>query len=58
MPGEKIVVNLAPSHLRKTGSGFDLPIACLLYTSCCDASAVGARNETGHSRVIFTVVLD
>ncbi len=25
MPGEKIVVNLAPSHLRKTGSGFDLP---------------------------------
>ncbi|WP_302961712.1 YifB family Mg chelatase-like AAA ATPase [uncultured Adlercreutzia sp.] len=27
MPGEKIVVNLAPSHLRKTGSGFDLPIA-------------------------------
>lgn len=27
MPGEKIVVNLAPSHLRKTGSGFDLPMA-------------------------------
>lgn len=27
MPAEKIVVNLAPSHLRKTGSGFDLPIA-------------------------------
>ena len=27
MPGEKIVVNLAPSHLRKPGSGFDLPIA-------------------------------
>ena len=27
MPREKIVVNLAPSALRKTGSGFDLPIA-------------------------------
>lgn len=27
MPGEKVVVNLAPSNLRKTGSGFDLPIA-------------------------------
>lgn len=27
MPGSRIVVNLAPSALRKTGSGFDLPIA-------------------------------
>lgn len=27
MPGEKIVVNLAPSNVRKAGSGFDLPIA-------------------------------
>lgn len=27
MPNEKIVVNLAPGALRKTGSGFDLPIA-------------------------------
>lgn len=27
MPSEKIVVNLAPSGLRKTGSGFDVPIA-------------------------------
>lgn len=27
MPSEKIVVNLAPSSMRKTGSGFDLPIA-------------------------------
>lgn len=27
MPPDKIVVNLAPSSLRKTGSGFDLPIA-------------------------------
>lgn len=27
MPGEKVVVNLAPGNLKKTGSGFDLPIA-------------------------------
>ena len=27
MPQDKIVVNLAPSSIRKTGSGFDLPIA-------------------------------
>ena len=27
MPNEKIVVNLAPSDLRKTGAGFDLPVA-------------------------------
>ncbi|MEG0070911.1 MAG: YifB family Mg chelatase-like AAA ATPase [Raoultibacter sp.] len=27
MPVEKVVVNLAPGALRKTGSGFDLPIA-------------------------------
>ena len=27
MPGDKIVVNLAPGSLKKRGSGFDLPIA-------------------------------
>ncbi len=27
MPPERVLVNLAPSSLRKTGSGFDLPIA-------------------------------
>lgn len=27
MPSEKIVVNLAPGSLKKSGSGFDLPIA-------------------------------
>lgn len=27
MPNERVVVNLAPGALRKTGSGFDLPIA-------------------------------
>lgn len=27
MPADKIVINLAPADLRKSGSGFDLPIA-------------------------------
>ena len=27
MPPKKIVINLAPASLRKTGTGFDLPIA-------------------------------
>lgn len=27
MPTDKIVINLAPGALKKTGSGFDLPIA-------------------------------
>lgn len=42
MPNDKIVVNLAPSSLRKTGSGFDLPIALaiLVATSQIDASFV------------------
>ena len=30
MPSDKVVVNLAPSSLRKSGSGFDLPIAAAL----------------------------
>lgn len=27
MPGDRVLVSLAPSSIRKTGSGFDLPIA-------------------------------
>jgi magnesium chelatase family protein len=27
-PGRRIVVNLAPAHVRKVGASFDLPIAC------------------------------
>lgn len=33
MPREKVVVNLAPGSLRKTGSGFDLPIAVALLVA-------------------------
>ena len=42
MPASKIVVNLAPGALRKTGSGFDLPIAAgiLVATGQVDPSAL------------------
>lgn len=33
MPNERIVVNLAPSNLKKVGSGFDLPIAMGILTA-------------------------
>lgn len=38
MPGDRVLVNLAPSSLRKTGSGFDLAIAVgiLVATSQID----------------------
>lgn len=42
MPGDKVVVNLAPSAIRKAGSGFDLPIAAavLAATGQIDADAL------------------
>ena len=33
MPGDKVVVNLAPGSIRKIGTGFDLPIAVGLLTA-------------------------
>ncbi len=33
LPGEKIVFNLAPSYVRKTGSGFDFPMAVALLAA-------------------------
>ena len=33
MPNERVVVNLAPGSLRKSGSGFDLPIAVGILTA-------------------------
>ena len=33
MPPERVVVNLAPGSLRKSGSGFDLPIAVALLVA-------------------------
>lgn len=42
MPTDKVVVNLAPGDVRKTGSGFDLPIALALLGASgqIDASIV------------------
>lgn len=33
MPPDKVVVNLAPGSLKKTGSGFDLPIAAAILAA-------------------------
>lgn len=32
LPAKRILINLAPAHLSKEGSHFDLPIACALLT--------------------------
>lgn len=49
MPRDKIVVNLAPGSLRKSGSGFDLPIALgiLIATSQLPAELFGKRLVVG-----------
>lgn len=49
MPAEKIVVNLAPGDLRKSGSGFDLPIALgiLASTGQVDRGALKGRMFVG-----------
>lgn len=49
MPNERVVVNLAPGSLRKTGSGFDLPIAVglLIATKQIDARHAHARLLVG-----------
>lgn len=44
MPASKIVVNLAPGTLRKTGTGFDLPIAAGIL---CATGQVDPRVVTG-----------
>ncbi len=43
LPAKRITVNLSPANIRKTGTGFDLPIAAallvslgLLERSCCE----------------------
>lgn len=49
MPASKVVVNLAPGALRKTGSGFDLPIAAgiLCATGQLDPRAVDGQLFVG-----------
>ena len=34
-PVARLTINLAPADVRKEGPAYDLPIACLLYTSRC-----------------------
>ncbi len=60
MPTHKVVVNLAPGALRKTGSGFDLPIAVGLLAACGqidgkalqDKLIVGELSLTGQVRPV------
>lgn len=49
MPANKVVVNLAPGAMRKTGSGFDLPIAVglLAATGQIDGSQFGGMLLVG-----------
>ena len=49
MPAERVVVNLAPGSLRKTGSGFDLPIAVgiLIATGQIDPACAQGRLVVG-----------
>ena len=43
MPADKVVVNLAPSSLRKAGSGFDLPIAAAILAATGQVDAAKLR---------------
>jgi magnesium chelatase family protein len=44
LPEQRFVVNLAPGDVRKSGSGFDLPIALALLAQCglCKADRFGS----------------
>lgn len=44
MPNEKVVVNLAPGNLKKTGSGFDLPIAMGILAATQQIDPAWARD--------------
>jgi len=44
MPPEKIVVNLAPGSLKKTGSGFDLPMALGILAATGQISPASFQN--------------
>lgn len=57
MPTEKIVVNLAPGDLRKSGSGFDLPIALgiLAASGQISSSCLGDRLFVGELSLDGTV---
>ena len=60
MPEYKVVVNLAPSSMKKTGSGFDLPIALALLAATeqicadkiCNSLIVGELSLDGYVRPV------
>lgn len=45
MPGDRVLVSLAPSSIRKSGSGFDLPIAVGLLVATGQIDAEIARDK-------------
>lgn len=55
LPAKRITVNLSPAHVRKNGTGFDLPIAVALLAAmelveqekCKDTVFVGELNLSG-----------
>ena len=57
MPGDRVLVNLAPSSLKKGGSGFDLPIAAgiLVATGQIDRSLAGDSLFVGELSLDGTV---
>ena len=64
MPGDRVLVNLAPSSIRKTGSGFDFAIAVGLLVATgqvdpqivCDALFVGELSLDGAVRPVAGIL--
>ncbi|MBX5440979.1 MAG: YifB family Mg chelatase-like AAA ATPase [Solirubrobacteraceae bacterium] len=53
-PQRRIVVNLAPAHLRKNGSGFDLPIACAVLAASGQVPAASVARRAIHGELSLT----
>lgn len=53
-PDDRITVNLAPAHIRKEGTGFDLPIA----TGILEASGVLPANASKNYALVGELALD
>lgn len=54
-PAKRIIVNLAPADLKKSGTGFDLPIAVALL---CATEQIGAETIGDHSYFLGELSLD
>ena len=48
MPGDRVLVSLAPSALKKTGSGYDLAIAAGILVATGQIAAAAGRDLSGH----------